>query len=120
MPRLKCWRLTLTCELRSSHEPEDVEGAGPCLWLLVARHSVGLRLEQGSEEPPAALFNVASQPMSAPTLDRSDLVSVTCSADAEPERCPKCGSDEVYLVLDNLPATYKLCGDCDHRWDVPA
>ena len=53
-------------------------------------------------------------------LDRSDLVSVTCSADAEPERCPKCGSDEVYLVLDNLPATYKLCNDCEYRWDVPA
>lgn len=48
-----------------------------------------------------------------------DTVQTTSTADAEQERCPECRSEEIYTVLDNLPAVYKLCHDCNHRWDVP-
>lgn len=47
----------------------------------------------------------------------------TSTADAEPERCPKCKEADVYMVFDNVkpedavqPMVFNLCGECGHRW----
>jgi uncharacterized protein (DUF983 family) len=62
--------------------------------------------------------------MSASDSTRATLVETTSTADAPAEKCPKCGSEEVYTQFFSPEQTsagcdtyVKRCLDCDWEGD---